>query len=49
MFNADELNFVSQKGVYPYEFMDDIDKFEYPSLPSTDQLFKFKLKWYKRC
>jgi hypothetical protein len=33
-FNADELELVCQKGCYPYEFMDNIDKFEYPSLPS---------------
>ena len=38
-FNADELNLVCQKGFYPYEFMDNIDKFEYPSLPSKDKLY----------
>ena len=37
--NADELKLICQKGVYPYEFMDNIDKFEYPSLPSKDKLF----------
>ena len=35
-FNADELKLVCQKGFYPYEFMDGLDKFEYPTLPPKD-------------
>ena len=27
---------VCQKGFYPYEFMDGIDKLNYPNLPPTD-------------
>jgi hypothetical protein len=38
-FNADELELVCKKGFYPYEFMDNIDKFEYPSLPSKDKFY----------
>ena len=35
-FNTDELELVCQQGVYPYEFMYNIDKFEYPSLPPKE-------------
>ena len=35
----DKFELVGQKGVYPYEFMDNIDKFEYPSLPSKDEFY----------
>ena len=47
-FNADELELVCQKGFYPYEFMDGLDKFEYPTLPPTEKIFKFKIKRHKR-
>ena len=39
LFNDDELESICQQGVYPYEFMDNIDKFEYPSLASKDQCY----------
>ena len=38
-FNNDELEFVRQQRVYPYEFMDNKDKFEYPSLSSQDKCY----------
>ena len=47
-FNADELELVCKQGFYPYEFMDNIDQFEYPTLPPKEKIFKFKIKWYKR-
>ena len=46
-FNSDELELVCQKGFYPYEFMDGLDKFEYPTLPPKEQIFKFKIKRHK--
>ena len=33
---ADELNLVCQTGFYPYEFMDGVDKFEYPNVRPTE-------------
>jgi hypothetical protein len=38
-FTADELELICKKGFYPYEFMDNIDKFEYPTLPSKDKFY----------
>ena len=38
-FNADELNLICQTGFYPYEFMHVLDKFEYPTLPPTEQCY----------
>ena len=35
-FNADELDLVCQKRFHPYEFMDNINKFEYPTLPPKE-------------
>ena len=39
LFNADELELVRQKGFYPYEFMDNMYKFEYPTLPPTEHFY----------
>ena len=42
-FNKEELELVCQKGYYPYEFMDNIDKFEHVGLPSKESFYsKFK-------
>ena len=39
-FNADELELVWQKnGVYPYEFMDNTNQFEYPKFQSKANLY----------
>ena len=46
-FNADALELVCQKGFYPYEFMDGIYKFEYPTLPPKENIFQFKILWNK--
>ena len=33
---------MSQKGVYPYDFMDSFEKFNQRELPNKDQLYVFK-------
>ena len=38
MFTGDELSLMSQKGVYPYDYMDCFEKFNQTELP-TKELF----------
>ena len=39
VFKSKRLNLMSQKGVYPYDFMDSFEKFNQTELPTKDQLF----------
>ena len=43
VFKGKRLNLMSQKGVYPYDFMDSFEKFNQTELPTKDQ-FKSILK-----
>ena len=38
-FNAEKLDLVSEKGVYPYEYVDTFDKFEF-NMPNKDAFDK---------
>ena len=37
VFKGKKLNLLSQKGVYPYDFMDSFEKFDQTKLPTKDQ------------
>ena len=39
VFKGKRLNLMSQKGVYPYDFMDSFEKFNQTELPTKDQLY----------
>ena len=38
-FKGRRLDLMSQKGVYPYDFMDSFDKFNQKELPNKDQFY----------
>ena len=38
-FTGNELSLMSQKGVYPYDFMDSFEKFYQTELPTKDQFY----------
>ena len=38
-FKGKRLNLMSQKGVYPYDFMDSFEKFNQKELPNNDQFY----------
>ena len=38
-FTGKELSLVSQKGVYPYDFMDSFEKFDQTEVPTKDQFY----------
>ena len=38
-FRGDELDLMTKKGVYPYDFMDDFEKFNLRELPSKEQFY----------
>ena len=42
-FNEEDMKIICQKGVYPYEWMDDKEKFKQEYLPTRNE-FKSKLK-----
>ena len=39
VFKHKRLNFMSQKGVYPYDFTDSFEKFNQTELPTKDQFY----------
>ena len=39
VFKSKRLNLMSQKGVYPYDFMDSFEKFNQTELPTKDQFY----------
>ena len=39
VFKGKRLNLMSQKGVYPYDYMDDFEKFDQTELPTKDQFY----------
>ena len=39
VFKGKRLNLMSQKGVYPYDFMDSFEKFDQTKLPTKDQFY----------
>ena len=39
VFKGKRLNLLSQKGVYPYDFMDSFEKFNQTELPTKDQFY----------
>ena len=39
VFKGKRLNLLSQKGVYPYNFMDSFKKFNQTELPTKDQFY----------
>ena len=39
VFKGKKLNLLSQKGVYPYDFMDSFEKFDQTKLPTKDQFY----------
>ena len=39
VFKGKRLNLMSQKGVYPYDFMDSFEKFDQTELPTKDQFY----------
>ena len=39
VFKGKKLNLLSQKGVYPYDFMDSFEKFDQTELPTKDQFY----------
>ena len=39
VFKGKKLNLMSQKGVYPYDFMDSFEKFDQMELPTKDQFY----------
>ena len=39
VFKGKRLNLMSQKGVYPYDFMDRFEKFDQTELPTKDQFY----------
>ena len=39
VFKGKRLNLMSQKGVYPYDFMDSFEKFDQTELPNKDQFY----------
>ena len=39
VFKGKRLNLMSQKGVYPYDFMDSLEKFNQRELPNKDQFY----------
>ena len=39
VFKGKTLNLMSQKGVYPYDFMDSFEKFDQTELPTKDQFY----------
>ena len=39
VFKGKRFNLMSQKGVYPYDFMDSFDKFNQTELPTKDQFY----------
>ena len=39
VFKGKRLNLMSQKGVYPYDFMDNFEKFDQTELPTKDQFY----------
>ena len=39
VFKGKRLNLISQKGVYPYDFMDSFEKFNQTELPTKDQFY----------
>ena len=39
VFKGKRLNLMSQKGVYPYDFMDIFEKFNQTELPTKDQFY----------
>ena len=38
-FTGKELSLMSQKGVYPYDFMDSFEKFDQTELPTREQFY----------
>ena len=39
MFTGDKLSLMSQKGIYPYDYMDCIEKFNQTELPTKEQFY----------
>ena len=39
VFKGKRLNLMSQKGIYPYDFMDSFEKFNQTELPTKDQFY----------
>ena len=39
MFTGDKLSLMSQKGVYPYDYMDCFEKFSQTELPTKELFF----------
>ena len=39
VFKGKKLNLMSQKGVYPYDFMDSCDKFDQTELPAKEHFY----------
>ena len=39
-FTGDKLSLMSQKGVYPYDYMDSFEKFNQTELPTKDEFFR---------
>lgn len=40
VFKDDQLNLIKQKGVYPYDYMDSVDRFNDAQLPSKDDFYR---------
>ena len=38
-FGANNLELITQKGVYPYDYMDGFNKFKEEGLPSIEKIF----------
>ena len=38
-FGSNNLELITQKGVYPYDYMDDFNKFKEEGLPSIENIF----------
>ena len=39
MFTGDKLSLMSQKGIYPYDYMDCFEKFNQTKLPTKEQFY----------
>ena len=48
VFKGKRLNLMSQKGVYPYDFMDSFEKFNQTELPTKDQFYSILNDQYIR-
>ena len=40
VFKNEQLALMKKSGVYPYDFVDVFDKFDYKELPTKDELFR---------